>query len=77
MKEEFEKDKYIRSGNKKDSNGNLINAHTQAAMVIIDHKTGQVVATMGGLGTDASTVGINRATETEKQTGSRDENNAS
>ena len=70
MKEEFEKDKYIRSGNKKDSNGNLINAHTQAAMVIIDHKTGQVVATMGGLGTDASTVGINRATETEKQTGS-------
>ena len=70
MEEEFKKDKYIRSGKKKDKDGNLINNHTQAAMVIIDHKTGNVIATVGGLGSDASTVGLNRATEAKKQTGS-------
>ena len=70
MKEEFLKDKYIRSGKEKKEDGTPLNDHTQAAMVIIDHKTGQVVATMGGLGSDASTVGLNRATEATKQTGS-------
>lgn len=35
-------------------------AHTQSAMVIIDHKTGRVVGCMGGLGTDVDAVGINR-----------------
>lgn len=35
-------------------------AHTQSAMVIIDHKTGKVVGCMGGLGTDVDAVGINR-----------------
>ena len=35
-------------------------AHTQSAMVIIDHKTGHVVGCMGGLGTDVDAVGINR-----------------
>ena len=70
MQEEFEKDKYIKSGREKKEDGTLLNDHTQAAMVIIDHKTGQVVATMGGLGSDASTVGLNRATEAKKQTGS-------
>ena len=70
MQEEFLKDKYIRSGRKKDSEGNLINEHTQAAMVIIDHKTGQVLATMGGLGSDSNSTGFNRATKGTKQTGS-------
>ena len=70
MKEEFEKDKYIKKGVKKNADGTYLNDHTQAAMVIIDHTTGQVVATMGALGKDASTVGLNRATEATKQTGS-------
>lgn len=70
MEEEFLKDKYIKSGRKKDKDGNLINNHTQAAMVIIDHKTGKVVATVGGLGSDSSPVGLNRATQGTKQTGS-------
>lgn len=70
MQEEFEKDKYIKSGREKKADGTYLNDHTQAAMVIIDHKTGQVIATMGGLGSDASTVGLNRATEATKQTGS-------
>lgn len=70
MEEEFLKDKYIKSGRKKDNAGNLINAHTQAAMVIMDHKTGKVVATVGGLGSDSNSTGWNRATQGEKQTGS-------
>ena len=70
MEEEFLKDKYIRSGRKKDAQGNIINNHTQAAMVIIDHTTGQVVATVGGLGSDSTSVGLNRATQSVKQTGS-------
>ena len=39
-------------------------------MVIIDHKTGYVVGTVGGLGSDSSTLGLNRATSTERQPGS-------
>ncbi|MCR5145848.1 MAG: transglycosylase domain-containing protein [Clostridia bacterium] len=35
-------------------------AHTQSAMVIIDHKTGKVVGCMGGLGSDVDAIGINR-----------------
>lgn len=35
-------------------------AHSQSAMVIIDHATGKVVACMGGLGSDVNAVGINR-----------------
>lgn len=69
MEEEFLKDKYIKSGKKKKEDGTLLNNHTQAAMVIIDHKTGQVVATVGGLGSDSNSVGINRAVR-GKQTGS-------
>ena len=69
MEEEFLKDKYIKSGKEKKEDGTLLNNHTQAAMVIIDHKTGQVVATVGGLGTDSNSIGINRAVR-GKQTGS-------
>ena len=70
MEEEFLKDKYIKSGVKKNKDGTLLNNHTQAAMVIIDHKTGKVIATVGGLGSDSSPVGLNRATQGTKQTGS-------
>ena len=44
--------------------------HSQSAMVIIDHTTGQVVACMGGLGTDVDATGINRATSSTRQPGS-------
>lgn len=69
MEEEFAKDKYIKSGRKTNDDGELVNEHTQAAMVIVDHTTGQVVGIVGGLGEDADTTGINRALR-GKQTGS-------
>lgn len=69
MEEEFLKTKYIKSGKTKKDDGTLLNEHTQAAMVIIDHTTGKVVATVGGLGEDSNATGINRALR-GKQTGS-------
>lgn len=44
--------------------------HSQSAMVIMDHTTGQVVACMGGLGNDVDATGINRATSSTRQPGS-------
>lgn len=60
MEEEYLKTKYIRKATTKQGKAN--NEHSQSAMVIIDYKTGQVVATVGGLGKDSSTLGLNRAT---------------
>lgn len=52
-------------------NGVKVNeGHTQSAMVVIDHKTGQVVGCMGGLGDDVNSIGQNRATQTKRQPGS-------
>ena len=45
-------------------------AVTQAAMVIIDHKTGQVTATVGGTGEKTVSRGFNYATMQPRQTGS-------
>ena len=45
-------------------------AHAQSAMVIMDFKTGRVVGTMGGLGTDVNSNGLNRATQSTRQPGS-------
>lgn len=70
MEEEYKKDKYIYKGRDKDKDGNLKNAHSQSAMVIIDHTTGQVVGTVGGLGTDVNALGVNRATQGVKFPGS-------
>ena len=42
----------------------------QSAMVIIDHSTGQVVACVGGLGKKNTARGLNRATQSKRQTGS-------
>ncbi len=42
----------------------------QAAMVIMNHKTGQVVACVGGLGEKDTARGLNRATQSTRQTGS-------
>ena len=63
METEFEKTKYQLKSN---TGGD----HSQAAMVIIDHKTGQVVGCVGGLGKKTTARGLNRATQTVRQTGS-------
>lgn len=60
---EFEKKKYsIPSKIGGDS--------SQAAMVIIDHKTGYVVGCTGGLGEKTKARALNRATQSVRQTGS-------
>ncbi len=60
---EFEKTKYkLYSKNGKDT--------SQAAMVIIDHQTGYIVACMGGLGEKTKARSFNRATQSIRQTGS-------
>ena len=43
---------------------------SQAAMVVMDHKTGQVVGCVGGLGKKEESRGFNRATQAIRQTGS-------
>ena len=63
IEKEFEKSKYqLASKNGGDS--------SQAAMVIIDHKTGQVVGCVGALGKKTTSRGLNRATQSIRQTGS-------
>ena len=63
MEKEFEKTKYqLASKTGGDS--------SQAAMVMIDHKTGQVVGCVGGLGKKTTSRGLNRATQSIRQTGS-------
>ena len=69
MEEEVKKDKYIiYSKTQKDENGNPKTAQT--AMVLIDHKTGYVLATVGGIGEKTIAFGQNRATQSARQTGS-------
>lgn len=59
MEKEYVKEKHIRSS--RTTKGKKNKVHSQSAMVIIDHKTGQVVGCVGGLGKDSSTLGLNRA----------------
>ncbi len=61
MNEEAEKSKYI---NTKDGE------RSQAAMILLDHKTGYVLGVMGGLGEKDTSLGLNRGTQAIKQTGS-------
>ncbi len=70
MEEEFKKDKYVLKGREKNKDGTLKNDHTQAAMVMIDHTTGKVVGTVGGLGTDVNASGLNRAVQSIRSPGS-------
>ena len=63
MEKEFEKKKYqLASKAGGDS--------SQSAMVIIDHKNGRVVGCVGGLGKKTTSRGLNRATQSIRQTGS-------
>ena len=61
MNEEAAKEKYINTANGQQS---------QASMTLIDYKTGQVVGVIGGLGKKTTSLGLNRATQGMKQTGS-------
>ena len=69
LEEEYQDPKYIRSGRRRNSDGTLLNEHTQSGMAIIDYKTGQVVGVVGGFG-EKTASGWNRATQMQKQTGS-------
>ncbi len=70
VQEETLKDKYIKKGRDKNKEtGELLNDHTQAAMVIIDHKTGNVLGVSGGLG-EKTGANLNRGTQTTRQPGS-------
>lgn len=69
MEEEVKKEKYIEySKYQKDKNGNYLIAQT--AMVLMDHKTGYVLATVGGIGEKTTAFGLNRATQSKRQPGS-------
>ncbi len=62
MEAEFEKSKYQLKSSKEET--------SQAAMVIMDHKKGQVIGCVGGLGEKKEARGFNRATQAIRQTGS-------
>ena len=69
MEEEVKKDKYIwKSKTEVDEDGNAVRAQT--AIVLLDHKTGYVMATVGGIGEKTTAFGQNRATQSVRQTGS-------
>ena len=51
-----------------DSDGNYVSS--QAAMIVIDNETGYVVGCVGGLGEKTTSRGLNRATQSLRQTGS-------
>lgn len=70
VEEEFDKTTYQIKGKAKDKKtGEFLNEHTQAAIVIMNHTTGQVVAVGGELGNKYAS-GWNRGTQMVRQTGS-------
>lgn len=56
------------SKKKKDEDGKYVKS--QASMVVIDNETGYVVGVVGGLGEKTTSRGLNRATQSPRQTGS-------
>ena len=67
LEAEYVKKQYIvASANKQKKAAGVT---SQSAMVIIDHKTGYVLGTVGGLG-EKTSFGLNRATQSKRQTGS-------
>ena len=69
MQEEAKNKKYISKSKKtKDENGNPVQA--QAAMVVIDPSTGNVVGCIGQLGEKTESRGLNRAIQSTRSTGS-------
>lgn len=70
VEDEFAKTKYRIPGREVKADGTKKNEHTQAGMVILDHTTGYVVAVGGKLGDKNTVTGLNRGTQTIRQTGS-------
>ena len=69
LEEEVKNENYILHSNTTVyDDGNPVTAQT--AMVIIDHTTGYVVATVGGIGEKTTAFGLNRATQSYRQPGS-------
>jgi len=66
MREEFNQEKYRTVAYDQYRNEQI----SQAAMVLIDHKTGYVLAIESGFDEKTEAFGFNRATDAEKQTGS-------
>ena len=66
----FTNSKLILSGRDKNPDGTLINEHSQAAIAVVDYKTGQVKGISGGIGEKTETQGLNRATQSVRQCGS-------
>lgn len=64
IEKELSKSKYIIKSQKDPS------STSQAAMVVIDHTTGHVVGCVGGTGKKEISRGLNRATQSTRQTGS-------
>lgn len=69
MEEEVKKDKYIvKSKKNTDENGDPVIGQT--AMVLMDHKKGYVLATVGSIGEKTTVFGQNRATQSTRSPGS-------
>ena len=64
MEEEVKNSIYVLSSNKR--YGEI----AQTATVVIDHKTGFVLGCIGGIGEKTVSMGLNRATQSTRQTGS-------
>lgn len=64
IEEEVKDSKYKLASKKTDG------VYAQGALVVIDHTTGHVVGCAGGLGEKTSSRGLNRATQSVRQTGS-------
>ena len=64
LEEEFSKSKYVLKS------ANDSSVASQAAMVVINQENGQVVGLVGELGKKTSSRGLNRATQSKRQTGS-------
>ena len=69
VEQETANEKYIKAGREKNKDGTLKNEHSQAAIVVIDHKTGNVLGVSGGLGQKTAS-SLNRGTQSKRQTGS-------
>lgn len=66
VEEETAKDKYIIKGREKNADGSQKNEHSEAAIVVMDHKTGKVLAVSGGLGEKKGST-LNRGTQALRQ----------
>lgn len=69
IEEETKKDKYVLKGREKEKDGTLKNEQSQAAFVVMDHKTGNVIGVSGGLGEKTGS-NLNRGTQSVRQPGS-------